>query len=290
MVLAMGLSASCSSPEDTVSPVVSIGNQSNSDCQPDTRGWSAVGNPILKLTRDGDNISGELQNYRVPCIYNDLKVTCEAENTMLNINVSDLEPTACVCYINIYFTIFNAKEDTYQLSLNGNPLGTASFKGHQVVQIDLENLEQANEEGFDYPIKALLSGVWDRTSYPNPTPSPSLRISCEAQPDRVHWVFSNYSMPCEEANYNVTVEEDENGTLVINLICDRLRDPECERLGDYMFTLVNMKPQPYHFKLNHVYSGRDSEGKPVKETVFVYEGDFEPKADSSVKIQLEEES
>lgn len=286
LVLVMGLLAGCSSQEESAT---AIGFQSNSECEQNTRGWSAAGNPILKLTRDGNNILGELQNYEVPCIYDGLKVTCEAENSMLNINVSDLESTACECYINIYFTIFNAKEDTYQLSLNGKPLGTASFLEHKVVQIDLENLEQANEEGFEYPVKSLLNGVYDRTSYPNPTSSPSLQIGFGAQSDKAIWNFSNYDMPCDEAKYDVTVEQVRDGILVIDLLCDRMRDPDCKRLGDYMFTIVNLKQQPYHFKLNHVYSGFDSEGKSMKETILICEGDFEPKADSSVKIQLEAE-
>lgn len=134
-VLGIWLFLSCSSHDDAV---ISIGNQSNSDCELNTRGENAAGRPILKLTRDGENILGELQNYEVCCSYEDLKVTCEEESSFLNISVSNQDTEACKCNINIYFTIFNAKEDFYQLSLNGKHLGAISFHAQKEVQIDLD--------------------------------------------------------------------------------------------------------------------------------------------------------
>ena len=146
LVLAIGLLAGCSSSEENVSTITTIGNQSNTDCELNTRGENTAGRPILKLTRDGENILGELQNYEVCCSYEDLKVTCEEENSFLNINVSNQNTEVCKCNINIYFTIFNANEDSYQLSLNGKHLGAISFLGHNVLEIDLDNDTQVDPD------------------------------------------------------------------------------------------------------------------------------------------------
>jgi len=139
LILVIGRVVSCSSSE---SSDIFIGRQSNSECDRSTRGLDAKETPVLKLTRDGDNIRAVLQNYEVYCIYDDLKVTCEAEDKLINIKLSDLEPTDCKCRINIYFTIYNAWENSYQLSLNGKLLGMISFQDSQVVQINLDTLNQ----------------------------------------------------------------------------------------------------------------------------------------------------
>lgn len=136
LILVIGMVVGCSSSE---SSDIFIGRQSNSECDRSTRSFDAKETPVLKMTRDGDNIRAELQNYEVYCIYDDLKVTCEAEDKFINIKLSDLEPTDCKCRINIYFTIYNAMENSYQLTLNGKLLGVISFQESQVVQVDLDN-------------------------------------------------------------------------------------------------------------------------------------------------------
>ena len=141
MGLMEALLSSCSSVDEKV---ISAGDYSKSECEHLTRGVSVEGNPILKLTRDGDKVYGEIQNYKVYCREGP-SLDCKADDSLLNIHVSMGEVTACVCYVNFYFTVFNASNDSYQVVLNDEPIGRVSFAGHKTVLIDLTSREQTYE-------------------------------------------------------------------------------------------------------------------------------------------------
>ena len=138
--MTVALTTGCSSNES----MISAGDYSRSECEHSTRGWSVEGNPILKLTREGDKIYGEIQNCKVYCV-DEPTLDCKAEEKHLDIHIEMGEPTACVCYVNFYFTVFNASNDSYQVVLNDEPLGRVSFAGHKTVLIDLTSREQTYE-------------------------------------------------------------------------------------------------------------------------------------------------
>ena len=127
------------------------GDVSNSGCMNKTRGESELGNMLIKLTREGRNLIGEVTNYLVNCAYDDVRVSCEQKGQDLYIYVSEIarEYADCMCPINIYFTIFNASKSQYGLYLNGKNLGQVSFADHSVVQIDSETLNQTMVYSYD---------------------------------------------------------------------------------------------------------------------------------------------
>lgn len=141
---------------------ITVGDVSNSDCESRTRAEEIMTTPTLKLTREGNNIYGELNNYFVNCAYGDVKVICKEDGQTLKLRVDeglgDLIAN-CVCPINIYFTIFNALSDEYQLTLNESQLCTISFKDHDVVMIDLITLDMITDTG--------LTGKWDLVEVQN---------------------------------------------------------------------------------------------------------------------------
>lgn len=267
------LTTGCSSIDEKI---ISAGDYSRSECEHSTRGWSVEGNPILKLTREGDKIYGEIQNCKVYCVA-EPTLDCKAEEKHLDIHIEKGEPTACVCYVNFYFTVFNATDDSYQVVLDDEPLGSVSFAGHKTVQIDLTNREQAYEGGFEYPVKGIVSYVYDIADYPHATTTPTLRFGGIIEDGVVYsgFYFMNYPMPCEDASYDVEVEQGDDGTLEINMVCNRRRGADCNRLGDFIFRLVNLQPKNYHFRLNLVNRTSDNAGKPTIESKCVYEGELQ---------------
>ena len=130
-------------------------NVSNSGCNQMTRNEGDINHSTLKLTHDGNVIQGVLNNYAVNCVHGDLIVNCSQEGQILSIAVSDLNSgrdginATCICPVNIYFTIQNTEGELFHVTLNKKDLGEVSFKNHSVVEIDIESLEQAFEEGFD---------------------------------------------------------------------------------------------------------------------------------------------
>ena len=118
---------------------IAVGNVSNSEClqKGRTRGDSDRSwGPRLILTREGDNIVGEIKNYEVNCGHRDLIVTCKQDGSNLTITVKEEEPkedgdiskTSCLCPVNIYFTIYDIEGDLFHVNLEGNDFGNASFK------------------------------------------------------------------------------------------------------------------------------------------------------------------
>ena len=145
-LLAMILMTECSTAESGVS----VGNVHNTECpHSSTRSTladSGEGEEIprlaIKLTRQGNTISGEMVNYKVNCHHGELYVDCQQTGRKLDVNVREkiLDPNGlrsnCLCWVNIYFTLYDVEGDTFQLSLDGRELGEISFKESNVVEIN----------------------------------------------------------------------------------------------------------------------------------------------------------
>lgn len=146
--MAVLLLTGCSTAENGVS----VGNVHNTECSHGgTRSADTgeedeedVGIPpamSIKLTREGNMISGELINYRVGCSHRELYVDCQQEGKKLDISVHEkqshgiVQLTSCLCWVNIYFTLYDVEGDSFQLSLDGKDMGEVSFKDSNIVEI-----------------------------------------------------------------------------------------------------------------------------------------------------------
>ena len=131
---------------------VSVGNVHNTECSSSsTRSIQAgsdegedvpeIPHLAIKLTRQGNSVSGEFTNYKIPCSHGDLYVDCQQTGKKLDINVRQKNNQGglaeqCICWVNIYFTLYDVEGDTFQLSLDGRNLGEISFKESNVVEIN----------------------------------------------------------------------------------------------------------------------------------------------------------
>lgn len=257
---------------------VTVKNVSNTNCHDDTRAESVMGHPTLKLTRFENGLLGELNNYRVNCAYGRINVMCQEEGQKLALSVDEGLGdviASCMCSINIYFTLYDALEDEYQMMLGGKDLGTISFKEHSVVEIDLETLEQANEEGFDYPVN--VQGFWSYEITDYITPGKDLSQSLEINDYGSQWfdcVYKNYSLPCEYTYLDVQAEFDKDSTLVISVLTDGIPEKSCNRAAHLFFNIVNILKESYHLRLNHTILTKDEDGQDKAYTVCLYEGDI----------------
>ena len=43
--------------------------------------------------------------------------------------------STCLCFINIYFTLYDVEGDAFQLSIDGKDIGDVSFKENNVVEL-----------------------------------------------------------------------------------------------------------------------------------------------------------
>ena len=146
-LLAMILMAGCSTAESGVS----VGNVHNTECSSSTRSIQAgsdedevvpeIPRLAIILTRQGNSVSGEFTNYSVVCSHGELYVDCQQTGQKLDINVREKKnnqgglAAQCLCWVNIYFTLYDVEGDTFQLSLDGRELGEISFKESNVVEI-----------------------------------------------------------------------------------------------------------------------------------------------------------
>ena len=274
MALLMGTATLCVAQDDNSE--VTVGDVSNTACADHTRSESVMGRPTLKLTRSESGLYGELANYEVNCAYGDVNVICQENGQKLDIGV-DMgygdEFANCLCHINIYFTLCNALNDEYQLTLNGRDIGTVSFKEHSVVEIDLLTLEQAYEEGFEYPVEATYFWPYEITNsvghHPDYDFSQSLNIYTYEK-NKLSCVYMNYILPCDYNYLDAQARLDQDGTLVINVLTDGIPDKDCKRVAHLNFDIVNILRDSYHLRLNHtVMAGSNSET-----TVCLYEGDI----------------
>ncbi len=249
------------------------GDVSNTECNSRARGESVIGNTLIKLTRDGDNLVGELTNYYANCAFSDIKVDCEGKDHNLYITVSEQtngREAACSCPINIYFTIFNAKETQYGLYLNDRSLGYVSFTDHSVVEVDCNTLEQANEEGFSFPVKMGKFNLYERGTGQG---KPELQVyyNDEILEQRFH--YSNYRLPKDYTYLNAQARLAADGTLIVDIITDGSTTEGSERFANLSMNVVNVKSLISRIRLNHKVVEMNDNGTTVKEELTLYEGD-----------------
>lgn len=261
-----------------------VGQVVNTECAKRTRAEGIMGNPTLKLTRDGSNIYCELTDYEVNCAYGDIQVLCKEKGNKLHITVDqglDEIVVNCSCPINIYFSIFDTSLDEYQLTLDGKEIGIASFKEHHVVLIDLRTLEIAHEEGFEYPLKAIDFYAQETFLYTDLDPC----IFFNNFRDR-HYLscsFRNFRLLEGYTYINATAELDEDGALIITILSDGSPSPDHNHFANLSFRIVNYEEKPYHLKLRQTVGKMNEDGQFVGEqTQSLYEGEvnFSPDSDN----------
>lgn len=253
---------------------VTVGDVSNTNCANQARGESVMGHPTLKLTRIDSGILGELNNYQANCAFGDIKVICKENEQNLAIYVDEGTGetiATCICPINIYFTIFNALKEEYNLTVLGHDIGLVSFKEHSVVEIDLITLDQANEEGFSYPVMAQNYWAYEITNSVKPGYDLSQSLAIDNYFDKqLNCVFHNYVLPSVYNYLDVQAGLDQEGTMVINVLTDGIPDKDGKRVAHLFFDIVNVLKDKYHLLLNHtVMAGSENEC-----TVCLYDGDF----------------
>ena len=277
LMMACMLIAGCSDDKETTTSF-KVGDVSNTSCLRESRSVSTWGNPILKLTRKGSNLFCQLTDYEVNCAHGDIQVSCKEVGQTLNISLDEglgELMASCVCPININFTIFDALQDQYQLVLNGRPLGYVSFKEHQEMSIDLFTLAVAYEEGFRYPLRLNgFSVLAAGTATPGEDGSLLVELYNHRDVRQMECFLKNYRLPDSYSFLEATIEQDEKGWMVINILTDGiLRDAGGSRATLY-FNLVNYEDRPaYRLRVLQTTGKKDAEGHFTGErTEILYEG------------------
>ena len=98
---------------------------------------------VVRLTREGNNIVGEIRNYSIECSHRDLFVQCKQNGSELHISVKqelpkgdgDFMSTNCNCMVNIYFTMHDIEGDLFHVYLEQRDFGNASFKEGSIAEL-----------------------------------------------------------------------------------------------------------------------------------------------------------
>ena len=270
----------------TLADDITVGEVSNSDCSHTTRAENVAGHPILKLTRSEIGLVGELRDYRVNCGYGDVNVLCEEDGENLTIVVDDdagEHMADCTCPINIYFTLFNATQDEFQLKVRGRSeinVGTISFEGHTMVEIDLMTLVILYDESFEYPLKAqnFRARITDNVNLKDV--SQKLYINHENE-IVLSCAYKYYILPLDYSYLNVKATLDDDSTLVIDVLTDGIPE-NGKRIGELYFDIVNTFKDAYHLKVNQTFLL----GNEDEQTTCIYEGDITVPLFEEVTIPL----
>ena len=270
-----------------------VGDVSNSGCKSLTRSESVRGHSILKLTRDGDNIIGELTDFYANCAASGIAVKCEQKEQTLDIIAAEYSNSGdmadCICPYDVYFTIFNAKEEQYGLVLNGEDLGNVSFKDHSVVEIDLSTLEHAYEEGFEYPVKVGYFSLYEMTPWiqPGEITKPEFIVYFYDDLWRQDFVYTYYRLPNEYTYLNAQARLEADSTLVIDIITDGGSTVGSERLANLTIDIINVEKQLCHIRLNHKVVTIGDDGMTDKEVLTLFDGYIDCE-DGQSTIELKE--
>ena len=277
LMMACMLIAGCSDDKETTTSF-KVGDVSNTSCLRESRSVSTWGNPILKLTRKGSNLFCQLTDYEVNCAHGDIQVSCKEVGQTLNISLDEGlgEIMAnCLCPINVSFTIFDALQDQYQLMLNGRALGYISFKDHQVMSIDLNTLAVAYEEGFQYPLRLNSFSVLGAGSAPTGEDAGLLvELHNHREVKQMECLIKNYHLPEAYSFLDATIEEDEQGCMVINILTDGIMREDGDSRATLYLVIVNCEDKPaYRLRVLQTTGKKDAEGHFTGErTETLYEG------------------
>lgn len=277
---AMALLTGCS----TSQVGVSVGNFSNSECLNNTRTAYATSTK-LKLTRNGNNINGELLGYQANCWHGQLSVDCQQQGCCMDINVREHHGEKdlianCLCPINIYFTLYDVEGDKFQLKLDGDSLGVVSFEEHNIVQIDTYTHDQTYEEDFDYPLLINYYHHEINALDPDGYNDMEMGLYYSHSLKQISGYYHNYFIPCDTKQVEVKLDVDEDGTLIISPLMDGKttdgkQSGDCIRRSDIVFDIQNTTKDSYHVKVNpHAVTIKDEDGTEHEEVVCDFEGDL----------------
>ncbi len=272
----------------TLADDITVGDVSNTDCSWRTRTEGVIGHTILKLTRSDIGLVGELKDYHVNCGYDDVNVYCEEDGQNLTIVIDDgagEHLADCTCPINIYFTLFNAMQDEFQLKVRGRSeknVGAISLKGHTMVEIDLTTLVILYDEGFEYHLKMENFHASNITDDGNPKDvSQKLIISHDSE-TVFNCAYEKFVLPLDYSYLDVNLTLDDDSTLVINVLTDGIPDKNGKRTGGLYFNIVNTFRDAYHLQVNQtILLGSEDE-----QTTCLYDGDITVPLYDKVTIPL----
>lgn len=264
--------AGCSTTESVIGPV-RAGDVTNTGCQSHTRGTSIIGNPTLKLTKDGANLQAEFHDYRVNCAYKDVSVECAAKDGVLDIRVEEVMDgdlyANCLCSVNIYYTIYNANEEEYSLRLNGEDLGIISFKGHDVTEIDLWNHEQAHEEGFEYSL-VTTDTYADEILHIEGREDWLPRFILSHYVEDLGVSFQFFLLPEEYNDFHMEAKA-KGDTIMINIVTDGVITQDSPKRGNVACIFANATSSSYHIILTLQSMEKDSDGNLHETTKTVFD-------------------
>ena len=265
-------------------------NVTESGCLSKTRSEGVMGRTHIRLTRDGNTLSGELIYYYVNCAMGKISVKCEENNQTLNIRVAeDLGELAadCMCPVNISFTIHNVTGSHYQLVLNGRSLGNISFDSHSVVEIDLDTLEQAYEEGFDYPVKLESFEIYEITKWikPDEPRQPQLELYYYGEMFEQVVQYLNYCLPTDYTYLGGRVWLDEDNTLVAEVITDGSSTKGSQRVAHLSMYVANVESPLTKVRLIHRVVALNGDDMTDKEVLVLYDGDLSAAYDNTVNLK-----
>ena len=264
---------------------------SNTSCRYGARGEGVRGHTYLKLTRQDNLLLGELTDYYANCAFGKIDVQCEENDQTLNITVSEgLGEFAadCLCPINIAFTIHNATDDNYHLSLGGRDLGNVSFADHTVVVIDVNTLEQAYEEGFEFPVKLGEFEVYEMTQWIKPGEVRQPRLQAYYYSDMM-WQpiqYLNYRLPTHYTYLDAKASLTADSTLVVEVITDGSTTDGSERIANLTMNVVNVETPLNHIRLVHRVVAIDGDNMKDIEVLTLYDGQLQmQEGESSVDLK-----
>jgi len=271
-----------------------VGNVSNTACTRTRSGDIAgvIGNPTLKLTKEGSTITGHLKNFEVSCgIEKDVVVKCSQEGNILQIEAhedqGDGESTNCICPVNVYFSLYETEGDRFRVKLNNEDLGEVSFAEHSVVEIDRWTLHQAYEGGFDFSEVLGETMITASDYHPelNPYDKPRLELRYDSDLHHLSGIYWYYRMPCSYNTFDVVMDTESDGTLVFRLDTDGKYAADCDSRSQIIFYMENAQKDSYRIKVNpHTVTVTDEDGLVHEQMVYDYEGEL--KKDESVTIPL----
>ena len=264
----------CSTTESVTGPV-RAGDVTNTGCQSHTRGTSIIGNPTLKLTKDGVNLQAEFHDYRVNCAYKDVSVECAAKDGVLDIKVGEVMEgdvyANCLCPVTIYCTIYNANESEYKLKINQEDFGFISFKDHDITEIDLWNHEQAHEEGFDYSLVPTSDDAYEITPFNLEGREDWLpRITLFHYENEVGMVYQYFLLPKEYNDLHVEGEA-KGDTIMMKVVTDGVITKDSPRRGSASCIFANATSSTYHFKLIYQSLVKDTDGNTHETITPIFE-------------------
>jgi predicted small secreted protein len=281
----------------------SIGNFVNSGCGPKsvTKTRSASDNwpkdwpeAVLRLTKVGNDLQCEARNIMVGC-GKDVSVDCNQGEKKLDIllkesSSSDINVN-CVCFVNLYFTIFDGVQDEFDLSFRGKNLGHVAFGNENTVAYSFKTEEmaygdhayEARLEVFNYEVEMDSTRIAPSDSVSCLDTKSRLEMGLDRKMSTINGRLIDFWVPCDTRNIGIQAYIDSDGSLVIAPSYDG-KDKSSLLPVNISFLIQNVPVDGYHLKVNP-HKVTDEHGQ--ESFVCDYEGDivFEPMKSDGIVIK-----